>query len=1062
MSTSPAHEHPASIAIIGMAARLPGARNITEYWRNLREGVESIVSHTREEMLARGARPDLVDDPCYVNASAPLEDHDCFDAAFFGYSAREASIMDPQHRIFLECAYHALEDAGYDSRRYRGLIGVYAGCTMNTYLLHNVMAHADDTVAAVGDLQTMVGNDKDYLTTRVSHKLDLRGPSLAVQTACSTSLVAIHLACRALLDDECDMALAGGASVRLPHGAGYLANPGGTSSPDGHCRAFDADAAGSVVGNGVGVVVLKRLADALRDRDQIYAVIRGSAINNDGQVKASFTAPSVDGQSRAVKRALERAGVSARDIQFVEAHGTGTPLGDPIEVAALTRAFRHWTDDTGYCWLGSVKPNIGHLDAAAGVAGLIKAVLALKHRLLPPVVNFRRPNPKLELDTTPFVVPTELVRLEADEPLRASVNSLAMGGTNAHVVLEEAPAVRRGGPSRSRQPVLLSARSAEALEAMSQALGQWARENPAADVADVAYTLATGRRELEYRRVLLARDLDDVGYGLSARGSRRQREAKARGSVRTAFLFPGQGAQRLGMGARLAEQDPVFARHLQTVFDLFRDAAGLDLRSVLYPGSDEADAARARLAETQLTQPALFAVEWALGRTLFDYGVRPYAMLGHSVGELVAATLAGVLSLPDAVEVVALRCRLMSDTAEGAMLYANLSPAEAAERLAGGALAIAAVNSDRLVVLSGPVDAIERVEQELRVDGVPCGRLEVTRAFHSPAMEPAAAKLGDALHGRKMNEPSSLVVSNVTGEYLTAEQATSPEYWADQVRRTVRFADGLQTLVRDGVTVFLEVGPGRSLSGLAQAATRDATCLPVLDNGSGEEMPDLLEVLTGYWLEGGEVDWAAYYEGEERSRISLPGYPFARTRHWLDPKPYRAPRPAAPVGPERAAVAPAPAAASATRAERAPNAGRTPMQRYLTQLWHKLLGTEEIGLHDNFFELGGHSLLAMQLVTHLRKDIAADIAMTALFETPTVAGLAEYLESIGGRAPAIDDEVPGEATPGDDRPPGHPSESPAEPDMSDEDVAALVAEIESLSDEEVRARLAELDSEEDR
>ncbi|WP_433549072.1 type I polyketide synthase [Streptomyces sp. CA-294286] len=1033
MTRTPAHEHTDSIAIIGMAARLPGAQNITEYWRNLREGVESIVRHSREEMLANGARPDLVDDPYYVNASAPLQDADRFDAAFFGYAAREASIMEPQHRVFLECAYHALEDAAYDSRRDDALVGVFGGSTMNTYILHNVMPHAEDVVGLVGDLQTMVGNDKDYLTTRVSYKLDLRGPSLVVQTACSTSLVSVHMACRALVDEECDVALAGGSSVRMPHAAGYLANPGGTSSPDGHCRAFDADAAGSVVGSGVGVVVLKRLADALRDGDQIHAVIRGSAVNNDGQAKASYTAPSVEGQSRAVIRALRRAGVDARDIRLVEAHGTGTPLGDPIEVAALTRAFRNWTDDTSYCWLGSVKPNIGHLDAAAGIAGLIKTVLSLKHRKVPPVVNFRRPNPKLQLDSSPFRVATELTPLDGEGPLLASVNSLAMGGTNAHIVLEEAPATRPGGPSRRRRhPILVSARSGEALEQLSQSLGQWARENPGADVADVAHTLATGRRELPLRRALTAHDLDDVAYGLSARGGRGQREAEARGSVRTAFLFPGQGTQVPAMGARLAQGDPVFAGHLDSVVRLFQERADVGLLPVLRPEPAAVEEARAAITRTELTQPALFAVEWALGRTLMDYGIRPYAMLGHSVGELVAASLGGVMDLAPAVDLVARRGHLMGKTPDGAMLYVNLAEDEVVKLLAElpDGPTVAAVNADRLVVVSGTPDDIERLAARLRADEVSCGRLDVSRAFHSPLMDPAADGFRRAVAEHELRTPDGLVVSNVTGGYLTAEDATASDYWARQLRGTVRFADGLKTLVRDGVSVFLELGPGRTLTRLAADTGAQATFLTALADADGEEPQDLLDLLTGHWLEGGEVDWSGFYAQEDRVRLSLPLYPFARTRHWLDPLPMTAVRNGRPETAQRTDPAPQADVPVPRR-----DIGTTPAQRYVAELWRELLGTDEFGLDDSFFEIGGHSLMAMQMVTRMRKDGAEELEMTTLFELPTVTGLAGQLERLGATLP--DGTTP------------QPTD--------DEETAALLAEVAALSDEEVQVRLAELE-----
>jgi phthiocerol/phenolphthiocerol synthesis type-I polyketide synthase E len=1047
---TPAHEHPNSIAIIGMAARLPGAHTIDEFWWNLREGVESITRHSREEMLANGARPGLVDDPYYVNASASLDQGFCFDAEFFGYSSREASIIDPQHRIFLECSYHALEDAAYDSARYAGLIGIFGGSTMNTYILNNVVPRAADVVALLGDLQIMVGNDKDYLTTRVSHKLDLRGPSIAVQTACSTSLVAVHMACRALIDDECDIALAGGSSMRMPHAAGYLANPGGTSSADGHCRAFDADASGSVVGSGVGVVVLRRLADAVRDGDQIHAIIRGTAVNNDGRAKASFTAPSINGQARVIEQAVKRAGVSARDISLVEAHGTGTPLGDPIEVAALTSAFRLWTEDTGYCWLGSAKPNIGHLDAAAGVAGLIKTVLSIKHRAVPPLVNFSHPSPKLSIESTPFKIAADLVPLEpeTDKPVLASVNSLAMGGTNAHVILEEAPPAPKTEPSgRQRHPILLSARSPEALDELGRSLGQWARENPTVPLADVAHTLATGRREHEFRRVVHATDLEDVASALSARGSRRQRDSHVRGSVRAAFLFPGQGEQFPGMG-ELALREPVLARYLDLVTGMFAERSGIDLHPLLYTAADEQDQARAALRNTALAQAALFAVEWATGRMLLDFGIRPYAMLGHSVGELVGAALGGVLDIEAAVDLLTTRGKLMADTAEGAMLYANLSEDELAARLPDSGLAVAAVNADRLVVVSGATDDVNTFESRLRSEGVTCGRMDVTRAFHSGLMDQAAARFRKAAGDHNLTEPDCLLVSNVTGRYLTTQEATSPDYWASQLRQTVRFADGLDLLVRDGVTVFFEVGPGHVLSKLALAARADAVRIALIGAEQDARKPDLLDALTSYWIAGGEVDWSAWYADERRARISLPPYPFARIRHWLEPR----------------SITQAPATVHEPKPEAQVPRGfdGTPMQRYVAWLWRGLLDSSGFGLHDSFFEVGGTSLIAMQMISELRKHGADSLEMNDFFESPTVAGLAVRLEELGMRPPQYEQQSAvltagkqASSTPSAD------IKLASADGLDADELAALVAEVESLSDDEVRARLAELDGEED-
>jgi acyl transferase domain-containing protein len=1023
-TTQPLSDHQGAVAVIGMAARLPGARNVTEYWRNLCEGVESITRNTRDEALARGMTPQQVDSPAYVGASATLDDVECFDGAFFGYSARECEVMDPQHRIFLECAYHALEDAGHDSRRHPGRIGVYAGSTMNTYLVHNLLGRAADTVATVGDMQTMLGNDKDFLATRVSYQLDLRGPSVAVQTSCSSSLVAVHLATRALLDDECDMVLAGGASVRLPHGAGYLSSPGGTSSPDGHCRAFDADAAGPVVGNGTGVVVLKRLADAVRDGDTVRAVIRGTAVNNDGRAKSSYTAPSAAGQAAAVERALARAGVAPADIDVVEAHGTATPLGDPIEVAALSRAFRSGTDATGYCWLGSVKPNIGHLDSAAGIAGLIKAVLMVERRTVPPLVNFRHPNPRLDVDSTPFRIPVELVVLTPDRPVRASVNSVAMGGTNAHVVLEEPPAAPGVVPSRrKRHPVLLSARTAAALDELSRSVGQYARERPTASLPDIAHTLATGRTQWEFRRALLATSLVDLGDALATPGSRRLRDGRADQPPRPAFLLAGQGTQRVGMGWALAEAEPAVRQRLEQVLELFA-AEGVDLASVLDPGAGDPDEQRVRLARTEVTQPALFAVEWTIGRTLLDCGVQPYALLGHSIGELAAATLAGVWTLESAVQIVAARGRLMAATPPAAMGYARLTEAAAAAAIAGRELVIAAVNAERLVTVAGPADAVDEFVRD--VSG---GRLEVTRAFHSPLVAPAAADFVEIVERHKLSPPEIPVVSNVTGDYLTDEQATSAQYWGEHLRSPVRFADGVQRLLADGVDCFVELSPDRSLRDLVIGPARRVSCVPTFVTGAGEPVTDLLDPLTEYWLAGGEVCWDALYDGERRTRQSLPLYPFARTRHWVEPR--AGDRTASVATVDDAAVPAAPS-----------ESGRTPMQEYLVGLWRSLLGGDGVGLHDNFFEVGGHSLLAMQMVTLLERDGAEGLALTTVFELPTIAQLADHLDAQGMSPPAHSSAA--EPSPRIDEP-------------TDDRITGLLASLVAMSDDEVRAQLARME-----
>ncbi|MFI7503303.1 SDR family NAD(P)-dependent oxidoreductase [Streptomyces sp. NPDC049687] len=875
---------PADVAVIGMSCRLPGASDPDEFWRNLREGIESIRTHTVEELKERGVPQHLLDNPRYVRASAPLDGADTFDAAFFGYSPREAEVMDPQHRQFLECSYHALEEAGYDPSRYDGLVGVYAGSTMNTYLPTNLIANGE-VVDVVGDLQIMIGNDKEYLASRVSYKLDLQGPSTVVQTACSTSLVAIHVAVQALLAGECDMALAGGSSVRMPLGGGYLHQPGGTSSPDGHCRAFDARAGGSVVGTGVGVVVLKHLDDALADGDHIYAVIKGTAINNDGAAKASFTAPSVLGQARAAAAALEAARVDAADIGFVEAHGTGTPLGDPIEVAALTMTFRESTQERQYCALGSAKTNIGHLDAAAGVAGFIKAVQTVRHGLIPPTLHFTTPNPQLKLESSPFYVNNELEEWEGPTPRRAAVNSIGMGGTNAHVVLEEPPAPPVSEPAERHQLLVLSARTPSALEASTARLARWLREHPGANLADVSHTLGLGRKALPHRRAVVVRDVEDAGYALEAPGSGRVTTRHAEPpATSVAFLFPGQGTQYCGMARRRYDASPAFRAAVDTCLSHLDDGLAATLRELLLarrPTEEDAE----RLRDTALAQPALFVVEYACAQELIHLGVKPGALLGHSVGEIVAATVAGTLPLPDALRLVATRGRLMSDLPPGAMIGVPL-PEDRAAAYTGDGVEIAAVNAAGATTLAGPAEAVAEAARRLERDGVPVQRLHVSHAFHTAMMEDALDGLTAALDGVRLSAPAIPWISGVTGAWIAEDEATDPGYWARQARSTVRFADGCATLAAQPGTALVEAGPGGVLSAFARTVSGDWPAIAQTMGGPRERRDDravLLDGLGVLWSGGVDLDWPRLWEGTRRLRLSLPTYPFEPRRYWVTP-----------------------------------------------------------------------------------------------------------------------------------------------------------------------------------
>ncbi len=871
-------------------------------------------------MLARA----LARDPHYVKAGGVLEGAEWFDARFFGIYPREAEIMDPQQRVFLELAWEALEHAGYDPATYAKMIGVFAGAGLNSYLLFNLLENTEIR-QTVQPYQLTIANDKDFLSTRVSYKLDLRGPSLAVQTACSTSLVATHLACQSLLNYQCDMALAGGVTIRLPQRGGYLYQEGGIASPDGHCRAFDADAAGTVGGNGAGIVVLKRLADALAERDTIHAVIKATALNNDGSTKVGYTAPSVEGQTDVIATAQAIAGVDPRTISYIEAHGTGTALGDPIEITALTQVFRQSTADRQFCAIGSLKTNVGHLDAAAGVASLIKTALALKHRQIPPSLHYRRPNPRIDFASSPFYVNTSLREWQPEagagtRALRAGVSAFGIGGTNAHAVLEEAPPREPSGPSRAWQLLALSARSHDALErATANLAAHLSAASPDGGdapgyLADVAYTLKAGRRAFEHRRFALARDIPDAVAALAdvkAPHVATNDGAAAHRSV--AFMFTGQGSQYPDMAAGLYRTEPVFRSTIDECARLLQPHLGLDLRTLILPSHFPGATGdlQEQLRRTAITQPALFAVEYALAQLWLAWGVRPDAMIGHSIGEYVAACLAGVLTLDDALTIVTARGRLMEALPGGAMLSVPLSESDASARLRqpeAHGLALAAVNAPQLSVVSGPSDAVARFEQTLADEGIAVRRLHTSHAFHSAMMDSILSPFAEVMRSVRLSPPAIPYISNVTGTWITAGQATDPAYYAQHLRQAVRFADGLAVLAEEPTRALLEVGPGRTLVTLARqhgAIGHTRTVVASLPGPAGtrtaaagdlsaDDQAFALMALGRLWLTGITPDWdpaqgqpgqpwSAFYADEERRRVPLPTYPFERERYWVAP-----------------------------------------------------------------------------------------------------------------------------------------------------------------------------------
>jgi acyl transferase domain-containing protein len=887
MSAEPAQtdDHLNDIAIVGMEVRVPGAATLGRYWENLRNGVESITFLSPDPPVVRNG-------VAHVQAAPLLEDIDLFDARFFGFNPREAETMDPQIRLFLDCAWTALEAAGYDAGQYPGRIGVFAGSAMSTYFTMNLLQNPEVMRSSGGGMSSLgVFNDRDSLATIVAYKFDLTGPAVTVQTFCSTSLVAVHLACQSLLNGESDMALAGASTINVGSKAGYLYQESGIVSPDGHCRTFDEKAAGTVFGNGVGVVVLKRLTDALADHDTIHAVIRGSAINNDGAQKAGYTAPSVGGQAKAIAEAMAVAQVSPDTISYVEAHGTATALGDPIEIEALTRAFRASTDRKGYCAIGSVKANFGHLDRAAGIAALVKTALMMKHREIPPLLHYERPNPKIDFENSPFYPNTKLAEWNTNGlPRRAGISSLGFGGTNAHVIVEEAPAAPPPAPTRPAQLLVLSAKTESALDAATQRLVLHLRTHPAQDLGDTAYTLLLGRRRFEHRRGVVAETAAGAADALERLDPKRVFSADSRATERpVVFMFPGQGAQYVNMARGLYEQEATFRQHLDECCDRLEVPLGTDLRSILFPTPDRVAEATERLKETAITQPAIFAVDYALAKLWMSWGVEPQGMIGHSIGEYVAAHLAGVLSLEDALVLVAERGRLMQSMPRGSMLAVHLPAAEVRERLRDG-LSLAALNGPSLCVVAGPTPAIEALEEDLRRRDQPATRLHTSHAFHSAMMDPILEPFRETLKGVKLAPPRLPYVSNLTGTWITEAEATDPEYWVRHLRGTVNFAEGIQTLGAETERILLEVGPGNTLGTFAkqQAPRGSSTAIVSSLRHPREEVGDLaflLAALGRLWVAGARIEAAGLFSGEKRRRVELPTYPFERERYWIDPDP---------------------------------------------------------------------------------------------------------------------------------------------------------------------------------
>ncbi len=990
------------IAIVGMAGRFPGAENPDEFWDNVKNGVESITQFTDEEMERERIDPIIWNDANYVKASGVLNEVDKFDADFFGFSPREAQITDPQHRLFLECAWDSLEHAGIDPERFDGAIGVYGGTGSNSYYTYH-LAPNTSLLKTVGQYPILMGNEKDFLCSRISYKLNLNGPGVTVQTACSTSLVAVHMACQALISGDCDVVLAGGVSLGDLQ-KGYLYEEGMILSPDGKCKAFDTEAKGTVPGQGVGMVALKRLENAVNDGDFIHAVIIGSASNNDGSDKIGFSAPGAAGQADVIKSAHTMAKVSPGSISYIEAHGTGTPMGDPIEIAGLTRAFRSESNKSQFCAIGSVKPNIGHLDAAAGVTGLIKTALALKHKILPPSIHFISPNPAINFDDSPFYVNSKgRPWMTKNGPRRAGISSFGLGGTNAHVVLEEAPKMRHSKEGRPYNILTLSAKTESALVQMTYNLAKFLEKNKEKNFNDIAYTLHVGRTSFPHRKVLICENIDMAMEELKAGQSQETLSGICSNTPsQIAFLFSGQGTQYASMCRQIYDVEPTFRRTVDRCYDI---AQKIDPEIFNRFNDIDNKTTETISDKSEYTQINVFIVEYALARLMQEWGIQPAYMIGHSLGEYTAACLSGVFSLEDTLRIVTLRAKLVfQHVPPGDMLSIKDSEQNIDKAIADLSLrndvSIAAINSPFRCVVSGSTQAIQLLKENCDTNKINCHLLSTSHAFHSQMLEPILTRFEKGFRIISLSVPTIPFVSSVTGTWITGEEATDPKYWVRHLRKTVQFSKGLSTLYnKEENMIMLEVGPGNVLSTLARQnpdKSRNHVVLSTTHHPDEEDHDSafLLQTLGLLWLEGIPIDWSGFHCHGQRYRIPLPTYPFQRERYWIN-------APKQDVRPDLFELKEQYVSADEIDSEISASRAhlhndyvmpRDEIEKTIFNIWCKFLMIREIGIHDNFFELGGDSMTAIGVLNQLKKVLDISFSPHIILNHPTIAKLADYIK----------------------------------------------------------------------
>ena len=1031
------------IAVIGFEGRFPKSPDLETFWENLIQENECISFFDKEELLKEGVDPGLLESPDYVPARGTIDDIDRFDASFFEYSPNDAVLMDPQQRLFMEAAFLALENSGYGDARIRPRTGVFAASSTNTYLISNVITNPS-ILKTFGRFQIQILNQQDALATQISYKLNLTGPSMTIQTACSSSLVALHVACQSLLNGECDLGLSGAVSIRVPHKEGYLYQKEGIGSPDGHCRPFDAEAAGTVSGNGVGVVILKRLEEALEDGDDIKGIIRATAVNNDGSHKVGYTAPSLDGQAEVIAEAMAIADCDFRSISYTEAHGSGTLLGDPIEVAALVKAHRTENEDTKYCKLGAVKSNIGHLDAAAGIAGLIKTLLCMKHRKIPTTLHANRPNPKIDFENSPFTPCAELEEWIADKyPRRAGLSSFGIGGTNTHVVIEEAPVARESGPSRKTQIIPLSAKNVASLDRAAENLKCVFNDSQDIDLADAAYTLSVGRQGFVKRRAIIAGSADELVSALGNEGDSVVFDGDHGQSAKSiVFMFPGQGSQFMNMGRGLYCSEKVYRETFDHCADILSPLLGEDIREILFRDQTTEEDGKI-LNDPKYGGPILFAVEYALTALWREWGVEPNILIGHSLGEYVAACVSGVFSLEDALRLVSIRGRLMMSCLSGSMMVVACSEEELMGILPDS-LDIAAVNSKESYTVAGDSESVDRFSELLLEKKITHKKLDTQIAYHSRMMDPVVDEYLEAVKSATLNAPDIPIVSSASGDWLSDEQAGDPAYWAKHLRETVRFFDGGCMLVENPANAFLEIGPltftgemllwgpegTRPLAvssmpnrfmevGMQSFADqmklwrkgKSAPTQKVSWNREKQiesEGEHLQKAIATLWTHGCDIEWSNYFGEEFRNRISLPGYSFSDQRYWIDPVIPSVPSEETPGirismtenGDDSDTDAVAEALRNRPSLSSAYIEPRNDRERKIANMISEVLGVSPIGVRDDFFELGGDSLKGVRLVSELKETFDVSASLEALFANPTIEGLSQAV----GEILANDDE----------------------------------------------------------